>query len=156
MKQQGEFVTTVAKTEVTLWITFHFMPSWESQIPNISYMDAIIRVSANCTQSHIMYYIKCAAGLPSPEGRASPLTMSLTHLSSDRDSCCKGAGEAVTPWRSVLRVSLLRCSAGAGVGGALTGIHPDMSDSRRISASLFSHSDSVSLTCLSTKDWLTV
>lgn len=63
--------------------------------------------------------------------------MSLTHLSSDRDSLVgKGAGEAVTPWRSVLGVSLLLCSAGAGSGGALTGSHPDMSDSRWISASL--------------------
>lgn len=64
--------------------------------------------------------------------------MSLTHLSSDRDSLVgKGAGEAVTPWRPVLGVSLLLCSAGAGRGGALTGSHPDASVP-------VSHSDSVS------------
>lgn len=80
MKQQSGFVTTVAKTEVTVKYTFHFMPSWESQIPSIPYMGTIIGVSANCTQSHIMYYIKCAVGFSSPEGRMNPLAMSLTHM----------------------------------------------------------------------------
>lgn len=47
----------------------------------------------------------CGWFVLSPEGRTNPLTMSLTHLSSDRDSLVgKGAGEAVTPWVSVLRV----------------------------------------------------
>lgn len=59
------------------------------------------------------------------------------NVSHSHDSLVgKGAGEAVTPWRLCARVSLLLCSAGAGRGGALTGSHPDMSNSRWISASL--------------------
>lgn len=46
----------------------------------------------------------CGWFLLAPEGRTNPLKMSLTHLSSDCDSLVgKGAGEAVTPWVSVLR-----------------------------------------------------
>ncbi|TNN85810.1 hypothetical protein EYF80_004057 [Liparis tanakae] len=70
------------------------------------------------------------------EGRTNPLIMSLTHLSGDRDSLIgKDVGGAGTP--EGLCSGLPGSCAQLGQEGEelSVGSHPDMSDSRRTSAS---------------------
>lgn len=84
-------------------------------------MDTVIRVPATDTQSQGNIETVWVACLPM-ENR--PTLCPRLHLSWPVTLLGKGAMEAVTPWRTVLRVSLLLYPAGAGTGGTHPGTHP--------------------------------